>query len=58
MVRTFLKKEETRTYLEVTYTEELRLAPAVTYPWTFSINAEGLPVKPHTVSDVLEEVRP
>lgn len=25
----------TRTYLEVSYTEELRLAPAVTYPWTF-----------------------
>ncbi len=36
----------------MTYTEELRLAPAVTYPWTFSINAEGLAVKPQTVSDV------
>ena len=39
-------------------TEELRLAPAVIYPWTFSINAEGLAVKPHTVSDVIEQVLP
>ena len=52
-----VRKEGTRTYLEVTYTEELRLAPAVSYPWTFSINAEGLAVKPQTVSDVIEEVR-
>ena len=53
-----VRKETTRTYLEVTYTEELRLAPAVTYPWTFSITAEGLAVKPHTVSDVLDAVLP
>ena len=51
-----VRKEGTRTYLKVTYTEELRLAPAVTYPWTSSINAEGLAVKPHTVSDVIEQV--
>ena len=42
----------------MTYTEELRLAPAVSYPWTFSINAEGLAVKPQTVSDVIEEGLP
>ena len=53
-----VRKEGTHTYLEVTYTEELRLAPAVTYPWTFSIDAEGLAVKPRTVSDVLGEVLP
>ena len=53
-----VRKEGTRTYLEVTYTEELRLVQAVTYPWTFSIHAEGLAVKPQTVSDVLEEVLP
>ena len=52
-----VRKEGTRTYLEVTYTEELCLAPAVIYPWTFSINAEGLAVKPQTVSDVIEDVR-
>ena len=52
-----VRKEVTRTYLKVTYTEELRLAPAVSYPWTFSINAEGLAVKPQTVSDAIEEVR-
>ena len=51
-----VRKEVTRTYLKVTYTEELRLAPAVTYPWTFSIKAEGLAVTPHTVSDVIEQV--
>ncbi len=53
-----VRKKGTRTYLEVTYTEELRLAPAVTYPWTFSINAEGLAIKPQTVSDVIEQVLP
>ena len=53
-----VRKEANRTYLEVTYTEELRLAPAVTYPWTFSINAEGLAVTPQTVSDVIDEVLP
>ncbi len=51
-----VRKEVTRTYLEVTYTEELRLAPAVTCPWTFSIKAEGLAVTPHPVSDVIEQV--
>ena len=53
-----VRKEGTRTYLEVTYTEELRLAPTVTYPWAFSINAEGLAVKPRTMSDVLGDVLP
>ena len=53
-----VRKERTRTYLEVTYTEELRLAPTVTYPWTFTIKAEGLAMKPQTVSDVIGEVLP
>lgn len=53
-----VRKEGTRTYLEVTYTEEIRLAPTITYPWTFSINVEGVAVKPRTVSDVLDEVLP
>ena len=48
------RKEGSRTYLEVTYTEELRLAPTITYPWTFSVNAEGLPVKPQTMGDVID----
>jgi len=26
--------------------------------WTFSINAEGVAVKPHALSDVLDEVLP
>ncbi len=51
-----VSKQGIRTYLEVAYTEELRLAPAVTYPWTFSINAEGLAVKPRTMSDVIADV--
>jgi hypothetical protein len=52
-----VRKQGTRTYLEVAYTEELRLAPAVTYPWRFSVNAEGLAVKPRTMSDVFEELQ-
>ncbi len=53
-----VRKEGTRTYLEVTYTEELRVVPAVTYPWTFSIAATGLAVKPQTMGDVIGEVLP
>ena len=48
-----VRKEGTHTYLEVTYTEEIRLVPAVTYPWTFSIIADGLAMKPRTLGDVL-----
>lgn len=52
-----VRKEGTHTYLEVTYTERLRLAPTVTFPWTFSISADGLAVKPRTMSDVIEELQ-
>ena len=49
-----VRKEGNHTYLEVTYTEDLRFAPLVSYPWTFSINVDGLAVKPRTVGDVFD----
>ena len=39
-------KDDTYTYLRVTYTEPLQLLPSFTYPWTFTINAQGLAITP------------
>ena len=51
-----VSKDRTLTHVHLTYTEELRLLPGVSYPWTFSISAEGLAVKPQTMTDVLGEL--
>ena len=37
-------KDDTYTYLRLTYTEPLQLLPSVTDPWTFTINAQGLAI--------------
>ena len=39
-------KDDTYTYLRLTYTEPLQLLPSVTDPWTFTINAQGLAITP------------
>ena len=44
--------------VDVRYTEQLRLAPTLTYPWTVAIGAEGLAVTPRTMSDVLQGAVP
>ena len=39
-------KDDTYTYLRLTYTEPLQLLPSVTDAWTFTINAQGLAITP------------
>lgn len=39
-------KDDTYTYLRLTYTEPLQLLPSVTDPWTSTINAQGLAITP------------
>jgi hypothetical protein len=48
-----VRKEPNHTYIDVTYTEQLRLLPNTTYPWTFNITADGWVLRPTTVDDVL-----
>tara|TARA_B100000029_G_scaffold411115_1_gene413330 strand:+ start:611 stop:994 length:384 start_codon:yes stop_codon:yes gene_type:complete len=51
-----VSKGRTYTQVEMRYIEQLRPLPGLVYPWTFSIQAEGLAVKPRTMSDVLTDV--
>ena len=51
-----VSKGRTHTQVQVTYTEQLRPLPGVRYPWTFSIAAQGLAVKPRTMHDILTDL--
>tara|TARA_B110000116_G_scaffold129492_1_gene112368 strand:- start:1365 stop:1505 length:141 start_codon:yes stop_codon:yes gene_type:complete len=39
-------------YLELTYTQQLKLFPTVTYPWTFRVNTRALAIATQPWNDV------
>jgi hypothetical protein len=48
-----VRREPNHTYIDVTYTEQLRLFPNATYPWTFNVTADGWVVTPVTADELL-----
>lgn len=48
-----VRKTRDHTYIDIEYVEQVLLAPSYTYPWTFTVRADGWHVKPATASDVL-----
>ena len=46
-----VRRDATYTYLDLSYAEQLRVLPTITYPWTFLIRTQGLSITPRPWND-------